>query len=151
MRLVASGIQPARIMDGPIIARPEPITRSGVAAHLGMAADAIAAALHRWNQHPYAATGQMLQHAELELDDAFPGLISYLPSQNPLWNVLAQARDGVHAMSLQYFAGELPGSAATVPYVLARYTYDVRMAQALLIGVGSTLVDPASGYTASGE
>lgn len=151
MRLVGSGISPARTMDGPITARPEPITRSVVAAHLGMAADAIAAALHRWDQHPYSATGQMLQSAELELDRAMPGLFAFLPTRNPLWGSLAQVHDGVHAMSLRYFAGELPGARAAVPVLLAHYTYDVRVAQALLIGVRSTLADPVSGYTAQGE
>lgn len=141
MRLVAAHDM-VPVSDASRIADPsQPRSRSEVAAYLGMAADAIAAALRRWENRPFAATGRILQQAERDLDEALPSLRPFLPIANPIWQSLADAHDGVRDLSLEYFAGRLPTAGDAIPYLLSGYAYNVRQAQAVLVGIDPGVVN----------
>jgi hypothetical protein len=131
---------------GPIMEPPRPLTRSEVAAHLGMAADAIGAALRRWQERPYQATGGMLQRAEIELDFALLGIDRFAQASPVTISSVLQAHDGVYMLSRNYLRNLVPHE--HVPFMLAQYTYDIRQAQALLLGVRNAASFAMSGYTA---
>jgi len=111
-----------------------------------MAADAIGAALRRWQDRPYEATGGMLQRAEIELDYALLGIERYAQASRATISSVVQAHDGVYLISRNYLHNRNPHE--QVPFLLAQYTYDIRQAQALLLGVRKASPFPLSGYTA---